>query len=69
MHMAATTTHHTPRPKVIEGFGRLTLNPAPRLAKTRREMAEKDRVAEAWIDVGRALHEAIVAVSRTIHSS
>jgi hypothetical protein len=65
------TTQHRPRPKkppaagerILKGFDYLTLDPSPRLRRTREEQEKRttdptEVVRQAWLKVGAAIAQA-----------
>jgi hypothetical protein len=55
---------------LADGFDSLTLDPSPRLRRTRQQMARQSHstMGNAWKNTGQALVAAMISVSRTFTS-
>jgi hypothetical protein len=58
------------KPNLTAGFDSLTLDPSPRLRRTRERVARESQatIGSAWKYTGQALAAAMISVSRTFAS-
>lgn len=52
--------------RLVEGFAALTLDPSPRLRRSRLRISHSDPVTLAWRVVGRAMVQSIQSMAQVI---